>query len=187
MPILQDIISGDTLEIEISLPDYSSATYDIWIALRGIDVIDLKTGQSGVTVTPESDGSFTVSVTATQTGTWTAGEYWYGIYAGKTAWAERYKIYDGIVTIKPDLAAVASTYDGRTHAKICLDAIEAVLESRATLDQMSYQIAGRRLDKTPVSDLLQLRNYYRVEVLQEKKKENILNGEDAGNFVKVQF
>jgi hypothetical protein len=51
----------------------------------------------------------------------------------------------------------------RTHAKRVLDAIEAVLENRANLDQQSYTVEGKRLDRTPISELLKLRREYQAE------------------------
>ena len=41
-----------------------------------------------------------------------------------------------------------------------IDAIEATLEGRAASDQQAYAIQGRRVDRIPVPELIQLHEYY---------------------------
>jgi len=184
---MEDIIKGDTFSRTISMDDYSASEYDLHIALRGPDAIDIKTGEAGVTIAADGD-DFDVTVTAAVTAGWADGEYWYSIYAGKTSWAERYEAERGTLKILENRGAVStSNYTDKTHAKTVLDNIEAVIEGRAELDQMSYTIAGRRLDKTPLGDLLKLRNYYKALVVQEKRKERGDRGDAPGNLIKVKF
>jgi hypothetical protein len=57
----------------------------------------------------------------------------------------------------------------RTHAQIALANIEAVLAKRSTQDQERYTINNRELWRTPLGDLLKLRDYYRAEVRREKQ------------------
>lgn len=63
---------------------------------------------------------------------------------------------------------VAHHFDVTTHATKVLAAIEAVIEGRATVDQQSYTIEGRTLQRTPMQDLLLLRDRYKREVAQEQ-------------------
>ena len=49
------------------------------------------------------------------------------------------------------------------HVRRVIDAIEAVIERRATKDQKSYSIDGRSLERTPIDELLLLRDRYRAE------------------------
>ena len=77
--------------------------------------------------------------------------------------------------------------DVRSHAKKVLDAIEAVLENRASQDQMSYSIAGRSLSRMSIDDLMTFRNRYRAEYLREIKLARIKNKQDSGNTIKVRF
>ena len=65
---------------------------------------------------------------------------------------------------------------GDSHAQTVLDAIEAVIENRASLDQQSYTIAGRRLDRMPIADLLMLRDRYKAEVFKEEVEARIAAG-----------
>ena len=68
-----------------------------------------------------------------------------------------------------------------------MDNIEAVLENRATQDQMSYSIAGRSLSRMSVDDLLTFRDRYKTEYNEEIKRARIKNNQDTGNTIKVRF
>ena len=81
----------------------------------------------------------------------------------------------------------ADTADPRSHAKITLEAVEAVIEGRATKDQENYSIAGRSLSRTPVADLLSLRDYYRTEFLREQRVERRNNGIGTGARILARF
>lgn len=108
------------------------------------------------------DANHRFLVAASVTALWTPGDYWYALRV--TNGTEVYEIETGQVAIKPDLAVVHGEYDGRTHVQRVLDSIEAVLEKRATIDQERYKINNRELWRTPISELLVLRDRYRAEL-----------------------
>ena len=56
-----------------------------------------------------------------------------------------------------------------SHAEKVLAAIEAALERCASTDQMNYSIEGLSLARTPIADLLTLRDRYKAEVVREKQ------------------
>jgi len=68
-----------------------------------------------------------------------------------------------------------------------LESIEAVLESRASIDQESYSINNRSLARTPIPDLVVLRDKYRGEYVREKRAERIRNGLGHSGTIKVRF
>lgn len=41
-----------------------------------------------------------------------------------------------------------------------IDALESTLEGRASADQQAYAIQGRRIDRIPIPELIQLHEYY---------------------------
>lgn len=126
--------------------------------LRGPQSINL-------TAIPDGD-SYVFRAVAGVTETWPAGDYWYSLrvtYDDDVQEAEA-----GQITILPDLASAADGYDGKTHAQRTLEAIEAVIEKRATMDQERYRINNRELYRTSIPDLLKLRDVYRIEVRREK-------------------
>ena len=75
----------------------------------------------------------------------------------------------------------------RSHANVVLDAIEAVIENRATIDQQSMAIAGRSLSRMSIDDLLNFRNQYKNEYLRELKKARVKNGSSSGSVIRVKF
>lgn len=138
-----------------------------------------------ITVNASASGKiFAVTISAATSAAYTAGVYKW--IARVTKASEKFDVDSGTCEVLADLAAL-STSDQRSHAKKCLDAIEAVLESRATKDQMQYRINDRELARTPISDLLKLRDRYRQEYQQEQSKERIANGEGSGRKVLVRF
>jgi hypothetical protein len=181
---MENIIKGDTLELTYGPGDYAIADYDIEIALRGASKIDIKTGETGVTIATTS-GDYEVTVTSAVTANWTAGNYEFAVYLVKTG--ERHIIQSGKVEIEDNVSGISAAYDPRSTVKKTLDAIEAVLEGRASQDIMSYQIAGRQIAKIPVPDLLKMRDYFKREYASEQKAEALANGIGTGGKILVRF
>ncbi|WP_342627563.1 hypothetical protein AAC691_15525 [Nguyenibacter vanlangensis] len=77
------------------------------------------------------------------------------------------EIAAGTVEIKPDIATIAPGTDIRSQNRRTYDAICAVIENRASMDQQSYKINNRELVRTPIADLLTLRARYKSLVAQE--------------------
>lgn len=184
--MIDPIIAGDTLEIEYENSDYATSVYSIRVSLRGpaVAVIDIDDTDTNITIV-KSGYKFTITVPASVTANYVAGDYKYAIYVYTSTL--RYQVETGTVTITPNLFAQTATYDSRSHVKIVLDAIEAVIEGRATVDQMSYTIAGRSLSKTPIKDLLHLRDRYKAEYKREQDAEKIAMGEPIGGQVRVKL
>ena len=103
-----------------------------------------------------------ISVAAGETSGWAGGLY--AVSVRVASGADLVEVESGQVTVTADLATAEGVFDPRSHAQRMLDAIEAVLEKRATLDQQSYTIAGRSLVRTPIVELKALRDEYRREV-----------------------
>lgn len=132
-----------------------------------------------------ADGdAFVVTFAAANTAGLAAGTYRLEGYVVNGA--ERYRIYTGSIEVEPNLAS-AGNIDARSHAEKALDAIQAVIEGRASKDQISYTIEGRTLSRTPIEDLLRLRDVYRREVSQERARDRIRSGRPAGRSTLVRF
>lgn len=158
------------------LSDYPASTWTLKYWFK-------KTGSTGAnfSVTATADGvNHAVSVSATTTGAYTAGEYsWVAV---ATSGSESYEIDRGRFTLLAKYDA-ASNLDDRSHARKALEAIEAVLESRATQDQQEYSIGNRMLKRMPVKDLLGFRDYYRGQVGAEIMAERVRNGLGGNRLV----
>lgn len=141
--------SARTIQLACPPPDWTLTAY-----LRGPMAIQISARMDG--------RGFVFTVPASVTATWLPGLYWYAIRASQGA--DVMELERGDITVTPDLAQAGENYDGRSHARKVLDAIEAVLEQRSTVDQDRYRINNRELWRTPVADLLALRDRYRAEV-----------------------
>lgn len=150
-----------------TLTAYPAPDWEVTALLRGPSVINLSAEPSG------NGHRFIVS--AADTAAWTPGNYWYSIRATRDG--EVVEVDSGEIVIEPDFSSTVAGFDGRNHARRVLDAIEAVLERRATLDQERYTINNRELWRTPIADLLVLRDRYRSELrrMNAVKKGGLFN------------
>jgi hypothetical protein len=153
---------------------YSAADgWTLSALLRGPSVIDI--------VATVDAGKHLFAAAASATASWAPGRYDYAIRAAKAG--EVHELETGVMQIEPDLSSRPAGFDGRTHAERTLAAIEAVLEQRASLDQEEYKINNRELRRTPIAELLKLRDTYRAEVQSEQMRAR--GGAEFGRAVKV--
>lgn len=166
--------AGVTFDHTLKLNCYEAPTWALSVLLRGPSAIDISSQASGQ--------DHQLLVDAETTAAWVAGEYVYSIRAVSSGTV--LEIEAGQITIQRDLATVEAGTDTRTHSQIALAAIEAVLEKRSTQDQDRYTINNRELWRTPLGDLLKLRDYYRAEV---KRARAAQRGALFGRQVKAIF
>lgn len=169
------IPAGVTFDKKVVLTAYPASAWSLTVSLRGIGSIDI----AGIA---EGD-DHRLLVPASETSSWEPGRYWYTARVSNVA-GNVYEIETGEITIDPDLSAAGAGYDGLTHAQRTLLAIEAVIEKRATRDQERYTINNRELWRTPINDLLVLRDRYRAQVRMEAKAKR---GDLFGTAVRVVF
>jgi len=161
------VIAGDRIawkrsDLDVDYPVASySLTYSARLEGSGTTEIALTATESGT--------DYIVEVPAATSAAWTVGRYHWQAYIIRTSDSERVTVDSGVWEVRANRDA--ATTDPRTHARITLEAIEAVIEGRATKDQLSYSIAGRSLSLTPVADLLLLRSTYQAEVKQQEQLE----------------
>ena len=132
----------------------------LFLYLRGPASIDIEATRSASTYEFTADPATTAE--------WAPGAYAYTIRA--TDGVEVVEVQSGRVKIAADIAAAGEGFDDRSHARKTLEAIEAVIEKRASMDQERYRINNRELYRTPIAELLRLRNTYRAEVQREDAK-----------------
>lgn len=176
----EDLIAGDRWAWKkTDLTEYGTGytlTYEL--TLNG--------GAAPITLTATySGGEYLVEVAAATTAAYTAGDYSWSALMTRDSDSERVRVGAGTLTVKPDPAVSAA--DPRTHARKALDAIEAVIENRATKDQESYSIAGRSLSRMNIADLLTFRDRYRAEVGREEDAEKIAKGLGTGKNILVRM
>lgn len=150
--------AGLTFNVLLTLTAYPAPDWAVAVLLRGPSVIDLAATAEGTQHRIQADAATTAG--------WAPGVYWYSMRATRDD--EVVEIEQGQVTIVPDMASASAGFDGRSQAQIALEAIDAVLAKRATLDQERYRINNRELYRTPIADLIKLRSYYAAQVRNEQ-------------------
>jgi len=131
----------------------------------------------------EANDEYIISTSSTTS--YTKGSYNWIAYITRTSDSARIKIGEGFTEIQENYATTSASV--RSHAKIVLDAIEAVIENRATMDQSSMSIAGRSLSRLSIDELMTFRDRYKAEYMKELKISRINNGKGSGNTIKVKF
>lgn len=176
-----EFFAGDRVRWTRDLSDWSAA--DSFVLTYNL-ILEAATSAKIAIVASGSGTTHSVDLSKATTAAYTPGRYaWQASVDDGTT---RCVVDTGIMKIWPDFATAAAS-DQRSHAKKVLDAIESVLENRATQDQMSYSIAGRQLSRTPIPDLVGLRDRYRAEVAREERLERIANGLGHGGRILTRF
>jgi len=170
---------GDTWKWTKTLADYPATSWTLKYRF--------KSAAGGFEITASTAGTdYSITVAAATTAAYTAGAYsWMAWVEGGSS--EKYTVDTGTATLDPDYrnGTAAAAFDDRTHARTVLDAIEAMIEGRASKDQQEYEIAGRRLRRMPIADLLKFRQHYKAEVDSQAAAEAIANGLGTGR--RIQF
>lgn len=123
-----------------------------------------------------------VAVAATVTADWAPGEYQ---GRGRVSLAgEVYTVAQWALQVAPSFSAAV---DARSAARRTLDAIEAVLEGRASSATQEYSIAGRSLKYVPIPELLTMRDRYRQDVAAEENAANLAAGGVPRGRIFVRF
>tara|TARA_R100000734_G_scaffold5835_2_gene5040 strand:- start:80 stop:667 length:588 start_codon:yes stop_codon:yes gene_type:complete len=162
--------------------DYSNSLY---VLSYEFNLIDGST-HANFTITASASGDdYVVEVASATTATYTKGNYNWVSYITRSSDSARIKIGEGFTEIEDNFATTSTSV--RSHAKKVLDAIEAVIENRASMDQSSMSIAGRSLSRLSIDELMTFRDRYRAEYLKEVKRARIKNKKPSGNIIGVKF
>lgn len=180
----ETIVVGDFIQWKRSdlVEDYPVATHSATYVAR---ITGGGSNEIQITATESDPSYYLFTATSAQSADFAPGLYHWQLEITQTSSGNRIVVSTGMFRAIPDLDV--NNTDPRTHAEIMLDKIQTILEGRADSDVASYSIQGRSLAKMAISDLLEWRNYYRREVLKEKRDSNIQNGRKTSSTVKVRF
>lgn len=170
------LLAGDTAKWLKTLPDYPASegwtlTYTLVSAANRI------TFSASASV-----DDYLVTVTAATTAAWMAGAYEWRAQVSKAG--EVFTVATGTVTVQPSFGAAV---DSRSHARKVLSNIEAYLENSGNLSAASYEIAGRKLQRISLPELIALRDKYKGEVIREDAAANVGRGLPDRRRVLVRF
>lgn len=170
------IRAGDSLKFVDVASNYPapawSITYTIADAERAFDFESTADG---------SKHSF--ALLPAETAKFVAGEYVF--QATISDGTDRFTLGTGRVRVDADLKLNARA--NLSHVEKTIANLEAVIEGKATNDQLSFTIAGRSLGRYPVADLLAWRDKYKGELRNLKRAEEVSQGRRNSAHIRVSF
>lgn len=180
----REIVIGTTLKWRREFCVYPATEYSLTYYFRGAG--------KGFDAAATADGEeFSITVPAATTAEMAAGTYYWQAVATKDG--EKFVAGEGEAKAVASLAAVDATaaVDGRSQAKKILDAIDAMIEGKATRDQQEYTIdtgaGARSLRRIPIPDLIDLRKTYARIVAGERRRTRVRGGGTLFRNVKARF
>lgn len=168
---------GDTVDFDFSASDYLAPTWALTLV-----IVDQNNSYS-FDSTDNADGSHNFARTPAQTAAWNPGEYRYYITASDGT--DRHTVESGYIALLRDPAM--GPMDDRSHVKKVLDALEAVIEDKATSDQLSIEIAGRSISKMTPEQILTWHSTYTAMYRKEVRDAEAANGVGRSSKIKVRF
>lgn len=169
--------AGDTIRWTRTLPDYPASAG--WVL-----AYTLLNAASKITITSAASGDdHAVNVAAATSAAWVAGDYAWRAQVSKSG--EVYTVGEGRMTVAPSFGA--ATLDTRSSARKALEAVEAYLADPSNLTAAKYEIAGRSLDRFPLTDLWSHRDRLRFEVAREDAAARVAAGLPDTRRVFVRF
>lgn len=160
--------AGDTLRFDILKGDFDPS----------VDVMNVYLSSNANNYTFQATDNteyFRFDVVASSTGGWQKGLYTLQASV-KCADGSVFTVRTASLEVLPNLSV--GNADPRSHARRVLESIEAVIEGTASSDVLAYEIAGRRLERYPITELLRLRSIYQKEFQAES---------GAPKFIKFRF
>lgn len=162
------------------LTDYPPGTYTLKYVFSG------PAGASFNFSATADAGAYAINVAATTTASFAPG-VWRGAGYVDDGSGHKIEVWRGTLNVLPSL----TSGDARTHVRKVLDAVEAVIESRASHSDLRTEIqtAGgmRRLDSFTPAQLLVLRDAYLRYWAQEKAAERVASGRPGGRKIVTRF
>jgi hypothetical protein len=175
------VFSGTTWQWTVDVPEYSAANgwslkYICTNADGAFDFSDDGTATSTV---------FSVNLDAATTAAFTAGSYIWQLFA--TDGTDTVFVSSGPLEVVADITDGSTAHDARSHVKKTLDALEAVIEDKASKDQLSHSIAGRSLTRFSPEELIKWRAKYAAYYREELVAARVAAGRGNPNIIKATF
>jgi len=170
----QKFRAGDTVKWQKAFDEYPSSEWTLQYAIYNSN------NYYTVNATAQSDKSFLIEISSSQSATYAKGEYRWIARVSKGS--EVYTVGTGTLTILPN---ILSATDDRSHIKKVLDALEAALEGRASRTDLEYMIGDKRIRNMQHVEIYSAWRRYKMLYEQELQAEQL--GKATGRNVKVRF
>ena len=177
------IIAGDYLawKREDLNSDYSNSSYTLSYQAR-----QAGNGTYVITITASASGSdYLVQVGQSTTRPYNVGLYYWDAYITRNSDSERIRIDSGQWEVIGDKATDNAA--PRTSNQKIYEAVIAVIEGRASQDQMSYSIAGRSLSRMSIQDLIEFEGIYKARWMKEVNQSRIKDNLGTKNTIHARF
>jgi hypothetical protein len=188
-------VAGDTLDFEVSVPDYPNTdgwTLKYYLTPRFTSPVQ---AQIVITASRERRRQLPGAGLAGHHGAWAPGAYGWSRTVEKTGARQTLASSEdqGEVLVRQNPATAAQGYDSRSHNRIVLEAIEACIQNRASTTQremIEYTIGARGQKFDPADSraaLLELHSKYKWLVANEDAREAIAAGQPNPRNVGIRF
>lgn len=187
----QRLIVGDSYEFTTVVPDYPAS--DGWTLAH---VLRARVSGDAITITAVASGDdYLTTVLAATSAGWDAGDYTVTAQVSNVG-LERHtldavalsdgRLASNLITILAN-PSEGEAFDDRSHARKTLDALNAMIEGRATKAQQRYTIKDRELWLIEPEQLIKFRQYYAALVLNEEAAARRAAGLPDGRTSYVRF
>jgi hypothetical protein len=146
---------------------------------------------AGVTVPGAPNGTgWNFTITSTTSAGFVADTWFWQAIATANVGGAKLTLGSGSLVVEASLAytGTPSKFDGRTQARIDLEAVQAAIRSMVSGGAVAeYTIGNRRLKKMELADLLALESKLKADVVREERAAMIANGMGDPRKVYVRF
>lgn len=174
------LIIGDSYSFTTTVADYPAT--DGWTLSH---VLRPASGSNdAITLTATADGEdYLTTVSTTTSGGWEPGDY--TVIAQVAKVGERHtldavalsggRLTSNRITVLAN-PAEGEAFDDRSHARKTLDALNAMIEGRASMEQKSFTIRERAVELLSPDELIKWRTYYAGLVAAEEAQARVAAG-----------
>lgn len=183
-------VAGDTLDQQVSVPDYPSGdgwTLKYYLTPRFTTPTQ---AQIPLACVSNADGTYQLQASPATTAAWAAGAYGWRRHVEKAGARQTLTSSDeeGEILVRANHVGLAQGTDTRSHAKKMVELIETAIAAFGPGSTIkSYAIGTRQVTKADVPELLVLRDRYRWEAANEDAAADIAGGKPSPRNVGVRF
>ncbi len=157
--IPKTITAGESVSWRVSLADYpaSSSWVLTYTLVKSDNQIQIAASASGA--------DHLVEIPFATTQAYDPGEYDYQAHVSNGT--ERYRVGSGKIKILTDFSTQTDGYDNRSHNRKVLDALEAVIENRASKTQLTQTVGPVQIQHMSHDELMQAQKKYAFKCARE--------------------
>jgi len=182
-------VAGDTLKFYVPEGDYDASADTLVLELLST-ATNVTVPTDVGTIVDNGDARWLVTIPAADTATLLDNtRYGWALVVTELA-GEVYTIDHGEVYVRVDPRTQASGYDVRSHNRIVFEALETVIQGKATQDQAGYSIGGalgRAITRMSWTEIETVFEKYASRLRAEVRRERARRGLTTSSAVKVRF